>query len=337
MNGFVGRNGTALAARFGMVGESAPIRELFAVLPKIAKSEAPVLITGESGTGKELIARAIHANSSRADGPFVAVNCAALPDTLIQSELFGHEKGAFTGAHQRKIGKFEAAQGGTILLDEIGDLPIQMQVNLLRCLESHTIDRVGGGDSISVDIRIITATHVNLEDAVKAGKFREDLYYRLNVLYVDSPPLRRRGTDVDLLADHFFKHYTDEASRKLLVGFSDDARLALRQWLWPGNVRELRNRVYKAVALCESGPLSREDLGLERRAFPRGNMTLDEARTAAEMRAILTALDRTSGNITVAADQLGVCRMTLYRLMKKHCIEHSGVDIGLAEDTATPS
>jgi DNA-binding NtrC family response regulator len=308
----------SLAASIGLVGNSAPMRELFAVLPKLAKTRAPVLITGESGTGKELIARAIHLESSRAQAPFIAVNCAALPDTLIQSELFGHEKGAFTGAHRRRIGKFEAAHGGTILLDEIGDLPIQMQVNLLRCLETQTIDRVGGGDSISVDVRIITATHVDLEAAVKAGVFREDLYYRLNVLGIVAPPLRYRGNDIELIAEYFFERFTDEMSRQRLGGFSDDARLALRQWHWPGNVRELRNRVQKATAMCDEGPVSREDLGLERRAFPRENMTLDEARTAAEMRAILTALDRTSGNITVAADQLGVCRMTLYRLMKKH-------------------
>jgi len=310
-------------ATYGMVGASAPMREMFAMLPKCAQSTAPVLICGETGTGKELIAKAIHKHSSRDQGPFVAVNCAALPSSLIHSELFGHEKGAFTGAHKRTIGKFEAAHGGTLLLDEIGDLPLEIQVNLLRSLETRAIERLGSATSVNVDIRIITATHIDLTGAIDSGDFREDLYYRLNVLGIRSPPLRERGKDVELLADYFFEHYNDDLSRHRLIGFSDDAKLAMHQWHWPGNVRELRNRVLKAVILDDRGPISRQDLGLERREAPRVGMTLDDARVAAEIRALMTALDNTSGKVTPAARQLGVSRMTLYRLMEKHGIGYS--------------
>jgi DNA-binding NtrC family response regulator len=314
-------------ATYGMIGDSGPMREIFAKIPKCAHSVAPVLITGETGTGKELIAKAIHKNSSRASGPFIAVNCAALPQSLIQSELFGHEKGAYTGADKRAIGKFEAAHGGTLLLDEIGDLPPEIQVNLLRTLETGTIERLGSADSVSVDIRIITATHIDLQGAIEAGDFREDLYYRLNVLGIRSPPLRERKEDIELLAEYFFDRFTDNLSRHRLIGFSDEARRAMRQWHWPGNVRELRNSVLKAVTLDDRGPISRRDLGLERRRAPRIGITLDEARQAAELAAILTALDRSSGNVTLAAQQLGVCRMTLYRLMERHNIDYSDGEI----------
>lgn len=302
---------------FGLVGESAPMRALFDALPKIAATDTPLLIGGESGTGKDLIARAVHSLSPRANGPFVAVNCAALPESLVQSELFGHEKGSFTGAHRRKIGKFEAANGGTILLDEIGDLSVDMQANLLHVLETRSFEIVGG-DRVAVDVRIITATHVDLEDAVKAGHFRDDLYYRLNVLNIVAPPLRKRGQDILLLADHFLNKYTSETSAKRVVGFSADARIAMQNWHWPGNVRELLNKIKKAIVMCERGPLTREDLGLERRSHTRELMTIDEARDAAELRAIMNALDATGGKVSAAAEILGVSRMTLYRLMKKH-------------------
>jgi len=308
-----------------MIGQSTPMRAIYAALPKIAATDSPLLIGGESGTGKDLIARAVHAMSARADGPFVAVNCAALPESLIQSELFGHEKGAFTGAHRRKGGKFQAADGGTILLDEIGDLSVDTQANLLHVLETRTIEMVGG-DSVSMDVRVITATHVDLEDAVRRGRFREDLYYRLNVLSIVSPPLRERGKDVQLLADCFFDRYTNESTRQRVVGFTPEARLAIDHWHWPGNVRELLNRVRKAIVMCEKGPLSREDLGLERRACARKVMTLEEALDAAELRAVLTALEASANSVTVAAEKLGISRMTLYRLMTKH-----NVDNGLPE------
>ena len=310
---------------FGMIGQSTPMRAIYAALPKIAATDSPLLIGGESGTGKDLIARAVHTMSARADGPFVSVNCAALPESLIQSELFGHEKGAFTGAHRRKGGKFQAADGGTILLDEIGDLSVDTQANLLHVLETRTVDMVGG-DSVSMDVRVITATHVDLEDAVRRGRFREDLYNRLNVLSIVSPPLRDRGKDVQLLADCFFDRYTNESTRQRVVGFTPEARLAIDHWHWPGNVRELLNRVRKAIVMCEKGPLSCEDLGLERRACARKVMTLEEALDAAELRAVLTALEASANSVTVAAEKLGISRMTLYRLMTKH-----NVDNGLPE------
>jgi DNA-binding NtrC family response regulator len=307
------------------------MRALFAALPKIAATDTPLLIGGESGTGKDLVARAVHSLSPRASGPFVAVNCAALPESLIQSELFGHVKGAFTGAHRRKIGKFEAAHGGTILLDEIGDLSVDMQANLLHVLETRSFDIVGG-DTVDVDVRIITATHVDLEDAVKAGHFRDDLYYRLNVLNIVAPPLRQRGQDVRLLADYFLDRYTNEASAKRIVGFSSDARIAMQSWHWPGNVRELLNKIKKAIVMCEKGPLTRADLGLERRSYDRQLMTIDEARDAAEVRAILNALDATGGRVSAAAGMLGISRMTLYRLMRKHeiatVLENLAMDSG---------
>ena len=308
---------TAPTETFGMIGNSPPMRALFDALPKVAATDTPLLIGGESGTGKDLIARAVHSLSPRASGPFVAVNCAALPESLIQSELFGHEKGSFTGAHRRKVGKFEAATGGTILLDEIGDLSIDMQANLLHVLESRSFDVVGG-DRVDVNVRIITATHVDLEHAVLAGRFREDLYYRLNVLNIVAPPLRKRGSDVLLLADYFLEKYTSESSAKRIAGFSPDARVAMQSWHWPGNVRELLNKIKKAIVMCERGPLTREDLGLERRSHARDLMTLDEARDAAEVRAILNALDESEGRVAAAAQILGISRMTLYRLMKKH-------------------
>ena len=308
--------------KLGIVGESPAMYGLYEALTKIKTTESTILIRGESGTGKDLVARAIHSMSVRKDGPFVAVNCAALPESLVQSELFGHEKGAFTSAHRRKIGKFEAANGGTIFLDEIGDLSLEMQATLLRVIETRSVDVVGG-ESVDVDVRIITATHVNLEDAVRRGRFRDDLYYRLNVINLEVPPLRDRGDDVQLLADYFFEKYTTEATRGRLVGFSASSRVALRQWHWPGNVRELMNRVRKAVVLAEKGPLSRVDLGLERRTNSRQVMTLDDARDEAEVRAILAALDSSAGSMGMAADTLGVSRMTLYRLIKKHEIGNS--------------
>lgn len=305
-----------------IIGDCSEMRALFRALPKVAASDAIVLISGESGTGKEIVARAIHEYSPRADGPFFAVNCAALAPGLIQSELFGHERGSFTGAHRRKIGRFEAASGGTILLDEIGDLPMDAQVNLLRFLETRKIERVGGFNSVEVDVRVIAATHVDLVQAVARERFREDLYHRLDVLSLSLPPLRDRGDDIQVLADRFFADFAAER-RDQLGGFSADARLAMRQWQWPGNVRELKNRVQKAVVMCESGPISRQDLGLERRSHGRILSTLDEARETAVREAILTALDYTGHNVTEAADKLGVCRMTLYRLMRKHEIANT--------------
>jgi DNA-binding NtrC family response regulator len=302
-----------------MVGASPAMQIVFQTIRKIANVDAPVLITGESGTGKELAAKAVHERSSRALGPFVAVNCAALPASLIQSELFGHEKGAFTGAHQRKIGRIESAKGGTIFLDEIGDIPLDIQINLLRFLQEKTIERVGGGTKIEVDVRVMAATHVKLEEAVKADKFREDLYYRLNVLTLEMPPLRERSDDIELLARFFFERFSGE-KHKQLSGFSDAALLVMRSYDWPGNVRELINRVRRAMVMGETRLISPNDLDLDRRKATRHMRTLDQARSEAEKQIILSVLNNTRNNVSESAKILDVSRVTLYRLMEKHNI-----------------
>jgi DNA-binding NtrC family response regulator len=305
---------------FEMVGESAPMRSLFQKISKVAAIDFNVMIRGESGTGKELTARAIHQLSSRADAPFVAVNCGALPKDLIQTELFGHEKGSFTGADRRRIGRIEAAQNGTIFLDEIGDLPLDLQVNLLRFLQEKTIDRVGGSAQIDVDVRVIAATNVNLERAVEEGRFREDLYYRLNVLHLDMPSLRDRGQDVELLAMHFFNQFS-QTIKPNLRGFSQDAIEAVKSYPWPGNVRELVNRMQRAVVMCEGRLLKPRDLGLDQDAPNITLMTLAEARAKAEKEAIEATLTAVRNNVSKAARRLDISRVTLYRLMEQHAID----------------
>lgn len=302
-----------------MVGVSLVMQTHFANIRKLGRVDAPVLINGESGTGKELSALAIHERSGRKNSPFVAVNCGALPENLVQSELFGHEKGAFTGAHQRKVGKVEAASGGTLFLDEIGDLPLKQQTSLLRFLQEKTIDRVGGTDPIHVDVRVIAATHVNLKQAVQEGRFREDLYYRLNVVNLYVPPLRERVDDIEILARYFFKKFHNEASNGV-TGFSQQALQAMNDYGWPGNVREMINKVRRAMLMCESRLISAADLGLERREQSRRILSLEDARNNAEEHAIITGLKQSRKNISLAARTLGVSRVTLYRLMEKHSI-----------------
>ncbi len=304
---------------YEMVGTSPKMQKLFSNIRKIGSVDAPVLIAGESGTGKELAALAIHERSARAGGPFVAVNCGALPTNLIQSELFGHEKGAFTGAHQRKIGRIESAEGGTLFLDEIGDLALDLQVNLLRFLQESTIERVGGIEKIPVDVRVIAATHVDLETAVKEGRFREDLYYRLNVLHLEVPALRERQEDVELLARYFFEKFAQEKHRNV-KGFRRDALQTINEYSWPGNVREMINRIRRAMVMCENRLLTSADLDLDRRASQRRLVTLEEARTKAEKEGIQVSLRSNRNNVSQAARQLGVSRVTLYRLMEKYQI-----------------
>lgn len=306
---------------YEMVGSTPAMNRLFDMIRKVAMVDAPVLIRGESGTGKELTARAIHERSRRSKGPFNAVNCAALPANLIQSELFGHEKGAFTGASQRKQGRIEATNGGTIFLDEIGDLPMDLQVNLLRFLENQTIQRVGSLHETSVDVRVLAATHVDLEKAVEAGKFREDLYHRLNVLQVNIPPLRARQEDIELLARFFFEKFASEKSSQV-KGFSEQALLVMRNHEWPGNVRELINRIRRAMVMCENRLIKPADLGLERRQSSRQVLTLEQARDSAERNTIVNALARNKYKIQRAAVDLGVSRVTLYRLIEKHGIPY---------------
>ncbi|NNG23901.1 sigma-54 dependent transcriptional regulator [Telluria aromaticivorans] len=301
-------------------GQSVAIRRLRAHIDKIAAVDAPVLISGESGSGKELAAQEIHAQSPRAGGPFIAINCAAIPPSLIHSELFGYERGAFTGAVKEKQGLIEAASGGSIFLDEIGDLPLDLQASLLRFLQERTIYRVGGTRTIAVDARVITATHVDLPKAVAAGRFREDLYYRLSVFPIRVPPLRERKDDLPLLTDLIFDKYSDEKSPQL-KGISKQAIRAMAQHDWPGNIRELINRMRRAMVLAENRLIMPEDLELapqEDAIILRDG--LDNSRGSAERTAIWNSLAKCGNNISQAARELGVSRMTLYRLMAKHSI-----------------
>jgi DNA-binding NtrC family response regulator len=308
----------------GLVGASHAIASLRQHIRKMARADAPVLISGESGSGKELTALAVHAHSARAGGPFVAINCGAIPAGLIQSELFGHVRGAFTGAARDKAGFIEAAAGGTIFLDEIADLPREMQAILLRFLQEKTIYRVGATRSTAVDVRVVAASHVELATAVAQGAFREDLYYRLAVLPLRVPPLRERKEDLALLATHFFDQFASDRPGRL-KGFSRAALQALRAHDWPGNVRELINRTRRALVLAEGRLILPGDLGLAAPASaPLANQTpgLGESRVQAERHAIRCSLERAGGNVSQAARELGVSRMTLYRLLDRHAISH---------------
>ena len=345
--------GAGAATEPHMVGNSPPMAEVFLAVRKMAITDAPVLITGDSGTGKELAALAIHERSAFCKGPFVAVNCAGIPATLIASELFGHEKGAFTGAHQRQIGRVESAQGGTLFLDEIGDLPPDLQVHLLRFLQQKTIERVGGVRSIKIDTRIIAATHQNVEALIAQGRFREDLYYRLNVLRLRMPPLRERGTDLDLLSTYFLRIFAREMNRPL-AGFKPCALEAIRRHSWPGNVRELISSIRRAVVMAEDEQIGASDLGIETSdAMPStatlseansGNagdksnpmahigergITLEKAKSQVEKEMLRSAMERKHRNMTDLAQELGISRVTLYRLIAKHDL-HSQTTSGIA-------
>jgi DNA-binding NtrC family response regulator len=309
-----------------MIGDCEAMQQLFRAIGKVANTDAPVLIFGESGTGKELTAKSIHDQSIRSQGPFVAINCGAIPHHLLQSELFGYERGAFTGANQRKIGHVEAANGGTLFLDEIGDLPLESQASLLRFLQERTIQRLGGNEAIAVDVRIISATHVDLETAVRAGRFRSDLYHRLCVLRLEEPPLRARGSDIELLARRMFQRYRSDSARHIR-GFSAAALNAMHRYPWPGNVRELINRVRRAIVMAEGRVITPADLELED-AIQLHAPTLAEVRENAERRAIEEALARHRNRLAGAAQELGVSRATLYRLMLAHGLRSRQEDAG---------
>lgn len=304
-----------------LIGSSQAMQNVKNILHKIDAVDTPVLITGESGTGKELAAHMIHNQSPRASNPFVAVNCAALPATLIYSELFGHEKGAFTGAHCRTKGRFELAQGGTIFLDEIGDLSLELQIVLLRVLDQKLLRRLGGTTDIPTDVRVIAATHVNLLDEIEAGRFREDLYFRLNVINLTLPPLREREEDPVTLANHFLDDFANSLGKYKAWSFSQEALKRIRSYTWPGNVRELINRVQQAAVLNEGVLITPEALGLERREWGRDQMTLKQARERTERRILKAALARSRHSVTDAAHELGVSRVTVYRLMEKYDLE----------------
>jgi DNA-binding NtrC family response regulator len=314
--------GVANEARetLGILGESEATRRLRLQIRRVAKTDAPILITGESGCGKELAAHAIHELSARAQEPLVALNCGAMTASLIQSELFGHTKGSFTGALRDKRGLIEAADGGTLFLDEVGDLPLELQTNMLRFLQEGTIKPVGATRDVRVDVRVIAATNVPLEEAVRKGGFREDLFYRLNVLPVHVPPLRERIEDIEPLARHFFRRFASD-HQGLVAGFSYQAVAALQAYRWPGNIRELINRVRRAVVMADGRLITPEDLGLGRAGSEHTVEALGRARSDAERAAIDSCLQRAGNNLSLAARSLGVSRMTLYRLLAKHGIE----------------
>ncbi|MDQ2694231.1 MAG: sigma-54 dependent transcriptional regulator [Pseudomonadota bacterium] len=300
-----------------LLGSSEAMSEVLLTLRKFARVKAPAILSGETGTGKELAARAIHRHSPRAAGPFVAVNCGAIPAGLIHSELFGYEKGAFTGAFQRRIGRIEAANGGTLFLDEIADLPLELQTYLLRFLQESALERLGSQDSVPVDVRIIAATHRDLPRAVAEGRFREDLYYRLNVLHLEMPPLRERSEDIPLLARFYLSRFSAGKPRAP-KGFTQEALHALQTYGWPGNVRELINRIRRATLLHDQRLLGPQELGLDARPDPQTATTLEQARNDAEKQIIQLHLRSTRNNISEAARQLEISRITLYRLMEKH-------------------
>jgi two-component system NtrC family response regulator len=294
-----------------MLGTSRPMQDVFAMIRKVATTDVAVLILGESGTGKELAARAIHQESGRSSGPFIPINCGAIPETLLESELFGHERGAFTGAHTQRKGRIEMAQGGTLFLDEIGELPLALQVKLLRFLQERQIERIGGREQIAIDTRVITATNRDLKNALVEGRFREDLYFRLGVVTITLPALREREDDVLLLAK-FVLDRGAAGSVKAIKGFTEEAQRVIRAYSWPGNVRELENRVKRAVIMSDGPWITSQDLELK-----PVTLTLRDARERLERSLLDDALRRRSGNLTQVAADLGISRPTLYDLMEK--------------------
>lgn len=303
----------------GIIGSSPQIVSVLRTIEKIAPTDATVLLLGESGTGKEVLANAIHRLSRRANGPFVALSCAAIPESLFESELFGHERGAFTGAIKQTLGKIECADGGTLFLDEIGDVPQPMQVKLLRFLQNQVVERVGGRRAIQVDVRVVCATHQNLTQLITDGRFREDLFYRINEVGVAVPPLRSRVGDAPLLASYFLKHFASEFNRPVRA-FAPGALHAIEAHPWRGNVRELENRVKRAVIMASGSVIGARDLELEENPEPVPSLDLREARLRAEAQVLRQALAQTGSNVSQAAKLLGISRPTLYDLMRQHGI-----------------
>jgi len=300
----------------GLLGTSPAVQAVFSSIRKVATTDAPVLILGESGTGKEMTARAIHHRSGRRDGTFIAINCGAIPEALMESELFGHEKGAFTGAHAQRKGRVESAAGGTLFLDEIGEISPALQVKLLRFLQEHCLERVGGRQEIQVDARVIAATNADLKKRMAEGTFREDLYYRLAVVKIGLPPLRERGDDVTLLARSMLQQFSGESGKSNLA-FTSDALRAIRLYPWPGNVRELQNRVRRGAIMSTGKKVTAQDLELDQDGTGTKASSLKEAREELEKDMLQNALRKHSGNITAAAQELGISRPTFYELMDK--------------------
>ncbi|RPJ84580.1 MAG: sigma-54-dependent Fis family transcriptional regulator [Acidobacteria bacterium] len=332
---------TELETRYGfseIIGLSPRMQEVFRMMAKVARVDATVLITGESGTGKELVARAIHRRSARCSGPFVAVNCSAIPDTLVESEFFGSERGAFTDARESRAGKFETAHSGSLFLDEIGDLALDAQAKLLRVLQERQVTRLGGTRSRSVDVRVICATNRNLEQAVSRGEFREDLYWRINVVNIKLPPLRDRKDDLPLLIDHFLDHFNKELGLAVKT-IGRDARALLQAYDWPGNVRELENTLCRAMILCECSRLSVHDLPPRIRgesevaeSSPGGEPSLKLSDAVSQMTEriertlIVSRLAQLRGSRTATAQSLGVSRKTLFNKMRQYGLAHDEED-----------
>jgi two-component system NtrC family response regulator len=322
----------------GIFGHCPQMQQVFATIKKVASIDVPVLILGESGTGKEMVAQAIHGRGIRKDGNFVAINCGAIPENLLESELFGHEKGSFTGAQARVQGKVEFADQGTLFLDEIGEMPPLLQVKMLRFLQDKLLQRVGGREDIHVDTRVIAATNIDINEAMKKGDFREDLYYRLGVITIELPPLRERGEDLNLLANVFLRRFSHEFGIKAR-GFSSSALKWIQEYAWPGNVRELENKIKRAIVMAETPIIEAWDLGFEERpadetsddpsnagaieGLDLAGMSLKEARHRVEHELLQRAMEQCQGNVQKAAEQLAVSRPTFYDLLKKHGLHSS--------------
>ncbi len=313
------QQGSTAAMLNGIIAGSDAMMKVCRIIEKVAPTSVTTLLLGESGTGKEVLARAVHTLSTRAEEPFVAINCAAIPETLLESELFGFEKGAFTGAVKTTPGKVEVADGGTLFLDEIGDMPLPLQAKLLRFLQERVVERVGGRSEIPVDVRVVCATNKKLADEMAAGRFREDLYYRISEITIEIPPVRERDGGRIVLARHLLAKFAKQQGKNI-KGFSGDAQDAIDTYAWPGNVREMENRIKASVIMAEGKLVTAEDLGLK----PAGeapSLNLRLVRQEAETRAIRDALARTAGNISRAAELLGITRPTLYDLMQKYSVQ----------------
>jgi two-component system NtrC family response regulator len=305
---------------FGIISRDPGMLKLCRNVEKVAPSDAAVMLLGDSGTGKEVLARALHQMSPRQDKRFVAINCAAIPENLLESELFGYEKGSYTGAAKQTLGKIELASGGTFFLDEVGDLPMSLQAKLLRFLQERVIERIGGRTEIPVDVRVVCATHQNLKDLIEAKRFREDLFYRLSEIVIPIPPLRDRIGDAALLAYHFKNKFSAQNGRASL-SFSADALAIIESYPWPGNVREMENCIKRALIMADGPQISAEDLGLATASVAEDPINLRQVRDEAEYKALVKALARVDGNIVKAAELLGVSRPTLYDLINRHGIK----------------
>jgi len=300
-----------------LIGESPKMKEVYSLISTVSQTDTTVLILGDSGTGKELVAKAIHLNSKRKYFPMVTVNCGALPESILESELFGHEKGAFTGAHYKRKGKFEMANGGTIFLDEIGTISLKVQIELLRVIETKEFMRVGGSESIKSDFRIIAATNENLQDLVSSGQFREDLFYRLNVFNIYLPPLRERGNDIILLAEYFLNKYSSAMNKKI-TSFDKEAIKFMKEYYWPGNVRELENAIERAVVVCHKDKITLDDLPFRVLKTVNEEPLTERSLEAIEKKHIEKILNDNKWNISKSAEELQIDRVTLYNKIKKY-------------------